>query len=84
MRSDLHLHSTASDGADTPARLVELAVDAGLSGIALTDHDTLTGIAEAREAAEKSGIDFISGVELSVDHQGAKMHMLVYGIEPGP
>ncbi len=84
MKSDLHLHSTASDGADSPARLIELAVDAGLSGIALTDHDTLTGIPEAREAAERSGIAFIPGVELSVDHHGTKMHMLVYGIEPGP
>lgn len=84
MKSDLHLHSTASDGADAPARVVELAAEAGLSGIALTDHDTLAGIAEARLAAERSGIDLIPGVELSVDHDGTKMHMLVYGIEPGP
>ena len=82
MRSDLHLHSTASDGADTPTRLIELAAEAGLEGAALTDHDTLTGISEAREIAQRHGITFIPGVELSVDLDGTKMHMLVYGVEP--
>ncbi len=52
--------------------------------MALTDHDTLVGIDEAREVAERFGIEFIPGVELSVDHDGTKMHMLVYGIEPVP
>jgi len=84
VKSDLHLHSTASDGADSPTRVVELAAEAGLSGIALTDHDTLSGIAEARDVAGSFGIDFIPGVELSVEHSGTKMHMLVYGIEPVP
>ncbi len=83
MKSDLHLHSTASDGADSPTRVVDLAVEAGLNGIALTDHDTLAGISEARDAADRVGVAFIPGVELSVDHDGVKMHMLVYGIEPG-
>lgn len=84
MKSDLHLHSTASDGADSPARIAELAAEAGLAGIALTDHDTLAGISEAQEAADRLGIGFLPGVELSVDHNGTKMHMLVYGIEPRP
>lgn len=64
--------------------MIERAAEAGLDGVALTDHDTLAGISEAREAANRSGIAFISGIELSVDHNGAKMHMLVYGVEPGP
>lgn len=84
MKSDLHLHSTASDGADSPTRIVELASEAGLAGIALTDHDTLAGISEAQDVAGRLGIDFIPGVELSVDHDGTKMHVLVYGIEPHP
>ncbi len=84
MRADLHLHSTASDGADAPARVVELAAEAGCEGIALTDHDTLSGIDEARDAADRVGIHLIPGVELSVDHDGTKMHLLAYGVEPGP
>ncbi|GMQ98009.1 MAG: PHP domain-containing protein [Acidimicrobiia bacterium] len=60
-----------------------MAASLGLEGVALTDHDTLTGIPEARDAANDVGIRFIPGVELSVDHDGAKMHMLVYGLEPG-
>jgi predicted metal-dependent phosphoesterase TrpH len=83
MRSDLHLHSTASDGADTPLRVMELAAEVGLEAVALTDHDTLAGIAEAHKAAHRFGIRFLPGVELSVDHHGTKMHMLTYGIEPG-
>ena len=63
---------------------MELAAEAGLEGAALTDHDTLTGIDEANEAAHRFGIAFIPGVELSVDHLGTKMHMLVYGIRPEP
>jgi len=67
---DLHLHSNASDGSDTPEQ-------------ALTDHDTLAGIDRARLAAKGLGLEFIPGVELSVDHNGTKIHMLVYFLEPG-
>jgi predicted metal-dependent phosphoesterase TrpH len=80
---DLHLHSNASDGVDSPTRLVELAAEAGVATMALMDHDTLAGIVEAREAAHSHDIEFISGTELSVDHRGTKMHMLVYFLEPG-
>jgi len=82
LRSDLHLHSTASDGADSPAAVIKMAADLGLEGVALTDHDTLSGIPEASDAANEVGIRLIPGVELSVDHHGAKMHMLVYGLDP--
>lgn len=83
MAVDLHTHSTASDGTDSPALLVARARDAGLSAIAITDHDTLSGIEEARTAAEQADLRLIPGVELSVDHAGRKMHLLVYFLEPG-
>ncbi len=62
---------------------MELAAEAKLSHVALTDHDTLAGIDRARTAAERLGLEFIPGVELSVDHDGTKIHMLVYFLEPG-
>ncbi|GBE23957.1 MAG TPA: PHP domain-containing protein [Actinobacteria bacterium] len=83
MSVDLHLHSSISDGSESPADIVELAVAAGLSAIALTDHDILDGIPQARAAAETHDLVFISGVELSVDWKGAAMHMLMYFLEPG-
>ncbi len=83
MAVDLHLHSTCSDGTDAPERIVELAVDAGLSAIALTDHDNLDGIARARAAAESADIELVSGTELSVEWRGSPMHLLVYFLEPG-
>ena len=83
MSIDLHTHSSVSDGVDDPVALMQLAADGGVDTIALTDHDTLDGIDEARSAAHGLGIDFIPGVELSVDHDGFKIHMLVYYVEPG-
>lgn len=84
MAVDLHLHSNVSDGTDPPAVLMELAARAGVTVAALADHDTLDGLEEAAEAAERLGIRLIPAVELSVDHEGSKMHMLVYFTEPGP
>jgi 3',5'-nucleoside bisphosphate phosphatase len=81
---DLHTHSRASDGTDTPAELVERAAALGLSAVALTDHDTLSGLDEAAEAARRAGIRLVEGTELSVEHDGLKIHMLVHFIEPGP
>jgi len=80
---DLHLHSNASDGLDSPPELVRLAAAAGVSTMALVDHDTLAGIGKARAAARTLDIDFIAGTELSVSHGARKMHMLVYFLEPG-
>lgn len=90
MPVDLHTHSTASDGSEAPGEVVRLAAEAGLSAVALTDHDILAGIAEAREAAEGRGIELIPGVELSLDwsemaegeEQGG-MHLVVLWVEPG-
>jgi predicted metal-dependent phosphoesterase TrpH len=80
---DLHLHSSVSDGVDPPAALMQLAVEAGMDAVALTDHDTLDGLHAAGAAAEALGLAFVPGLELSVDHHGTKMHMLVYFVEPG-
>ncbi|MGI9528849.1 MAG: PHP domain-containing protein [Acidimicrobiia bacterium] len=81
MPVDLHVHSNASDGVDAPSHVMELAAAAGLSAVALVDHDTFAGIPEARATAKDLGITFVSGVELSVEHDGRKMHMLVYFVD---
>lgn len=73
---DLHLHTTASDGLLPPEQLVLAAHKAGLSAIAVTDHDTLAGVEEASAAAAPLGIRIIPGVELSVFHAGREIHML--------
>ncbi len=76
-RVDLHMHSTASDGSQAPAAVVAAAKAAGIAAIALTDHDTLAGVAEARAAGETLGVRVIAGVELSaVDGAGAEVHIL--------
>jgi len=80
---DLHTHSTCSDGTDEPAALVRLALDVGLSALALTDHDTLEGIGEARAAAAGTPLEFVPGVELSVDWERGPAHLLAYWVEPG-
>jgi predicted metal-dependent phosphoesterase TrpH len=79
---DLHVHSKVSDGSDSPERLVELAVEAGLSAFALTDHDRQDGVAVAAKKAAEVGIGIVPGVEISCEHKGT-MHMLVYFLEPG-
>lgn len=79
---DLHVHSTASDGSETPSSVVEMAVFRGLRSLALTDHDTLEGIEEARTAAAGADIELIPGTELSLDFDGG-MHLVVLWLEPG-
>jgi predicted metal-dependent phosphoesterase TrpH len=81
---DLHAHSTASDGSDSPAELIRLAVAKGLSAIALTDHDTQEGLAEARAAASTTDLELIPGTELSLNFDGGGMHLVVLWLEPGP
>lgn len=82
MNVDLHSHSTASDGALPPADLVRRAAAHGVEMLALTDHDRLDGLAEARTAARQSGIRFIEGVEVSVTWRGQSVHVLGLGIDP--
>ena len=80
---DLHCHSTASDGSLSPTAVVELAVSNGLSALALTDHDTTDGIAEAAAAAAKAGLDFLAGIEISCEYPyPGTMHLLGYGVRP--
>jgi predicted metal-dependent phosphoesterase TrpH len=80
---DLHSHSTASDGSDSPSRLVENAASAGIGILAVTDHDTQSGVAEAMETADRVGVEVIPGVELSLEFDGGGMHMVVLWLEPG-
>jgi predicted metal-dependent phosphoesterase TrpH len=75
---DLHTHSTASDGIYAPAELLRQASEIGLRVLALTDHDTTNGIAEAAETAQRLGIDFIPGIELNTDTSGGEVHILGY------
>jgi len=81
---DLHLHSTASDGSDPPEALPALAVEAGLSAIALTDHDTTVGHEPCAAACEAAGIRFVPGIELSAERGRPRgsMHILGYFIDP--
>lgn len=80
---DLHCHSTASDGTYAPADVVRLAKERELSALALTDHDTINGVAEAAAAAASLGVDFLPGIEISAEypHPGT-LHILGYGIDP--
>lgn len=78
---DLHMHSTASDGALTPTELVTLCAERGLTHMALTDHDTMDGIEEAGRAAEQVGLCLIPGCELSTRWQGVNIH--VVALMPG-
>jgi predicted metal-dependent phosphoesterase TrpH len=80
---DLHTHSTVSDGSDSPRRIPELAAEAGCTAVALTDHDRLDGIAEARASAERVGIELVPGCEISCEVRVGTMHLLVYFLEPG-
>lgn len=77
---DLHLHTNHSDGSDAPARVVERAVEAGASAIAITDHDTVSGVSEAAEACRAAGLGFLPGTEISAKHGKSEVHILGLGI----
>ena len=85
---DLHTHSTASDGSLTPTALMEEAAKRKISAIALTDHDTDSGLEEAAKAAEERGICFIPGIEMQIvwnGESGGEFHLLGLGIRrPSP
>jgi hypothetical protein len=81
VRIDLHVHSNASDGTDAPAEVVRRARAAGLDVLALTDHDTQAGIAEAR-AALPPGLTLVPGMELSCQQEGRSIHLLAYLFDP--
>lgn len=81
MKADLHIHTTASDGLLTPEQVVQAAHEQGIDVIAITDHDTVEGIAQAAKEAEKYGITVIGGVELSAEHE-PEIHILGYDVDP--
>lgn len=82
MRIDLHTHSRASDGTQTPRELVQAAAAAGLDVLAITDHDTAEGWAEAAEAASGSGVELVRGMEISTKHGHRGVHLLAYLPDP--
>jgi 3',5'-nucleoside bisphosphate phosphatase len=81
MRADLHVHSSASDGTDPPAEVMRRAARAGLDAVALTDHDTVAGHAEARQALP-AGLTLVPGMELSCRLDGRSLHLLAYLFDP--
>ncbi|MGH8737341.1 MAG: 3',5'-nucleoside bisphosphate phosphatase [Burkholderiales bacterium] len=81
MNADLHCHSTASDGALSPGDVVRRAATQGVEMLALTDHDQLDGLHEAREAAHETGIVLVDGVEISVSWRGVTLHVVGLGVD---
>jgi predicted metal-dependent phosphoesterase TrpH len=76
---DLHTHTLASDGGDPPRELVAAAAAAGVGVLAVTDHDTVTAVAEARAAGQDLGVEVVAGCELTASVGGRVVHVLLYG-----
>lgn len=81
--ADLHLHSTASDGTLDPAALVREVAERGATGLSLTDHDTMGGLAEAETEARRLGLAWLPGCEVSATADGDSVHLLAYGMREG-
>ena len=79
---DLHTHSTASDGQLSPSELVQAARDLGLTTIALTDHDTTAGVAEAQAAGRELGVEVIAGAEINSEGEYGDVHFVAYCVDP--
>ncbi len=82
MRTDLHIHTTASDGSWTPAELMVQIEKAGIRLFAVTDHDSVANIPASRQLARAAGLAFLTGVEISATHRDRLFHILGYGIDP--
>jgi predicted metal-dependent phosphoesterase TrpH len=82
VRIDLHVHSTASDGTSPPAAVLAEAADAGLDVVALTDHDTTSGWAEAAAVVPRTGVALVPGAEISTQSRGISVHLLAYLQDP--
>lgn len=78
MKIDLHAHSTHSDGRESVSQVFQYAAEAGIDVLALTDHDTTAGWAEAESEASRHGISFVPGIEVTTTHHGVSVHMLAY------
>ena len=81
---DLHLHTTASDGALAPSALVDRAFAVGIRTLSVTDHDTMAGVAEAAAAAASRGMEFLPGIEITAVDNRRDVHMLAYFLDPDP
>ena len=81
--ADFHTHSTASDGTFTPAENVALAAKRGLKAIAVTDHDTVGGVAEALAAGKEQGVEVIAGIEFSCAWEGLDIHIVGLDLDLG-
>lgn len=81
MAVDLHIHTTASDGLETPGEVVARAVDKGLRAIAITDHDTVAGVSEGISAGSKLGMEVIPGIEINTNYRGNEVHILGYFLD---
>jgi predicted metal-dependent phosphoesterase TrpH len=78
---DLHAHTTHSDGSASPEELIALASAKRARAVAITDHDTVSAISEARAAADRFGIEFVAGIEISAEYSPGTMHILGYCID---
>lgn len=80
--ADLHLHTTYSDGTDSPERIVELAEEHGISTIAISDHDNVEAYAIAEPLARQKGIELLHGIEMSASYEDIEVHILGYFYDP--
>lgn len=80
-KADLHCHSCYSDGTNTPTELIDLAIEVGLSGLSITDHDTVEGYKEALPYAKEKNFPLLTGIEFSASYKGEPIHVLGYGID---
>ena len=78
---DLHVHTNISDGSETPEATVKYAAELGLRAIAITDHDSVNGVAEAQEAGKRYGVEVVAGMELGCGWYGREVHMLAYDLD---
>lgn len=78
---DMHIHTIASDGVLKPEEIFKIASEKGLKGLAITDHDTVEAIEDCLSLREKYDLDFIPGIELSTDYNGAEIHILGYYLD---
>src|SRR5690554_181818 len=78
---DLHIHSTISDGRDTPEQVVTKAASQGITALSLTDHDSVAGLAQASAVASDLSLTFLPGIEITTDYEETEVHLLGYCVD---